>query len=73
MDKEDLSRLRRLEKDNMNDAEVKPLLEHISGLNKKNTALRAILSRVREWVDNAALVESEEREIRGILEEGGEG
>ena len=37
------------------------------------TALRSILSRVREWVDGAALVETEEREIRGILEEEGEG
>ena len=33
-------------------------------------ALRPILSRVREWVDNAALGTAEEREIRGILEEG---
>jgi hypothetical protein len=41
-------------------------VEHESDL----TALRSILSRVREWVDGAALVETEEREIRGILEEG---
>jgi len=41
-------------------------VEHESDL----SALRSLISRVREWVDNAALVESEEREIRGILEEG---
>jgi hypothetical protein len=48
---------------NANPAHMEALLEDFD-------TLRSILSRVREWVDNAALVESEEREIRGILEDG---
>lgn len=45
-------------------------LDSLTAHREQITALRSLLSRVREWVDNAALVESEEREIRGILEEG---
>ena len=52
---------------------IRELVLQINATQKRDadlTYLRSILSRVREWVDNAALVETEEREIRGILEEG---